>query len=351
MSENDPLVSIIILNYNAGKLLLDCVKSIFDTRYKNFEVIVVDNASSDNSHIKCKEQFSKIILIENKNNLGYCEGNNVGIRKSSGKFIIILNPDTIVESNWISELLKAYKENGDGLYQPKILSLYEENILQSTGNMLHLFGFGFARDKGVTDQKKRDKTEQIGYASGTCLFTSSSVLEKVGLLDPFLFLYHDDLDLGWRAAQLGVKSFFVPSSTIYHAESYFLKWSAKKFFWLERNRKYCLLTHYSKDTYNKMLPSLILVDIMVWFFYLYKGFLTTKIKAELDILKNKEQISKKYQELENKKIVPDKEFVKYLPDDIYVPANVSGFTANKLFNSILASLSKRTKRKILSSGR
>jgi GT2 family glycosyltransferase len=348
LSKNSPLVSIIILNYNAGKLLLDCVKSIFDTSYDNFEVIVVDNASSDNSHIKCKEQFNKILLIENKDNLGYCEGNNVGIRKSSGEFIIILNPDTIVESNWISELLNAYKENGDGLYQPKILSLYEKNILQSTGNMLHLFGFGFARDKGIHDQKKRDKIEQIGYASGTCLFTSSSVLEKVGLLDPFLFLYHDDLDLGWRAAQLGIKSFFVPSSVIYHAESYILKWSAKKFFWLERNRKYCLLTHYSKDTYNKILPSLILVDILVWFFYLYKGFFIAKIKAELDIIKSREQISKKYQELQNKKIITDKELVKSFPDDIYVPTNVSGFTANKLFNSILANLSKRAKIKILS---
>ena len=104
------------------------------------------------------------------------------------------------------------------------------------------------------DQNEFNKIEEIGYASGTCLFTSSAVLKKVGLFDPFIFLYHDDLDLGWRASQLGIKSYYVPTSIIYHAESYSLKWNAEKFYWLERNRKYCILTHYSKQTYSKIFP-------------------------------------------------------------------------------------------------
>ncbi len=345
---NNPLISIIILNYNAGKLLLNCIESVFKSKYENLEVIVVDNASSDKSHITCKEKFNKIRLISNETNLGYCEGNNVGIRNSKGAFIIILNPDTEVEPSWLNELLNAYVKNGEGLYQPKILSLYEKDILQSTGNMLHLFGFGFARDKGLKDNSQRNQIEQIGYASGTCLFTSTAVLNRVGLLDPFLFLYHDDLDLGWRAAQLGIKSYFVPSSVIYHAESYTLKWSAKKFFWLERNRRYCLLTHYSKETYHKMLPSLIVVDILVWLFYFYKGFLGSKIRAELDILQNRDHISKKYNEIESKKLVSDVELVKLFPDEIYVPANVSSATTNNFFNKILATLSKKAKRSILS---
>jgi len=343
-----PLISIIILNYNAGKLLIDCVESVLGSQYNNMEVIVVDNASSDASHHTCKEKFSQIRLVENKENLGYCEGNNVGIREASGEFIVILNPDTTVEPNWLGQLLNAYLENGEGLYQPKILSLYEKNILQSTGNMLHLFGFGFARDKGLEDTNQRNKVEQIGYASGTCLFTSSSILSKVGLLDPFLFLYHDDLDLGWRAAQLGIKSFFVPSSIIYHAESYTLRWSAKKFYWLERNRRYCLLTHYSKDTYRKLLPSLILVDMLIWFFYICRGFTMSKIKAEMDIYKNRESIAKKYYELESKKIISDAQLVKSFPDDIYVPVNVSSKSTNKFFNGLLSSLSKKAKRRISS---
>ena len=349
MEKNDssPLVSIIILNYNAGNLLLNCVDSVFKSTYPNFEVLVVDNISTDNSHIVCKEKFEKIHLIKNKENLGYCEGNNVGIRNADGEFIVILNPDTIVEPDWLNHLMSAYSKFGEGLYQPKFFSLNEKLVLQSTGNMLHIFGFGFARDKGKADDEKIKSIEKINYASGTCLFTSKIVLDKVGLLDPFLFLYHDDLDLGWRAAQIGINSFYVPQSIIYHAESYSIKWSSKKFYWLERNRKYCLLTHYSKETYAKMRSSLFLVDVCVWLFYLSKGFLGAKIKAELDIFRNRKAIKIKYNQLEKIKIISDKELIKKFPDEIFVPKNVSEPIFNQLFNNILSALSKKVKKKVI----
>ena len=341
-----PLVSVIVLNYNAGDLLLNCIDSLKKSTYTNLEILVVDNISSDESQRKCKEKFPDIKLIQNEKKLGYCGGNNIGIKEAKGEFIVILNPDTIVEPNCVKELILAHEKFGDGLYQPKILSLNEENIIQSTGNMLHIFGFGFARDKGNKVSDKNEEIEKIGYASGTCLFTSRKVLEKVGLLDEFLFLYHDDLDLGWRAAQIGISSFYVPKSKIFHVESYSLKWSAKKFFWLERNRKYCLLTHYSKNTYKKMRFSLMLIDLFVWAFYFSKGFLGAKIKAESEIRKNKENIEKKYQELESRKIISDKELIKHFPDEIFVPTNVSQESMNQTFNSILTRLSKKVKKKI-----
>ena len=343
----ESLISIIILNYNAGELLLNCIDSLKKSTYQNIEILVVDNISSDDSHIKCKKQFPDIRLIQNRKNLGYCGGNNVGIKEAKGEFIVILNPDTIVEENWLHEIFNAFNKFGDGLYQPKIISLNESNIIQSTGNMIHAFGFGFARDKGKKVIEKKEEIEKIGYASGTCLFTTKKVLEKVGLLDEFLFLYHDDLDLGWRAAQIGINSYYVPKSKIFHAESYSLKWSAKKFYWLERNRKYCLKTHYSKDTYKKMSFSLMLVDLSVWLFYISKGFLNAKIRAELDILKNKKIIENKYLELEKKKIIPDKELIKKFPDEIFVPTNVSEQSLNKKFNSLLTRLSKKVKKKII----
>ena len=341
------LISIIVLNYNAGELLLNCIDSLKKSTYQNIEILVVDNISSDDSHTKCKKQFPDIKLIQNKKNLGYCGGNNVGIKEAKGEFIVILNPDTIVEENWLDEMFNAFNEFGDGLYQPKIISLNESDIIQSTGNMIHTFGFGFARDKGKKIIEKKEEIEKIGYASGTCLFTTKKVLEKVGLLDEFIFLYHDDLDLGWRAAQIGINSYYVPKSKIFHAESYSLKWSAKKFYWLERNRKYCLKTHYSKDTYKKMSFSLMLVDLSVWLFYISKGFLNAKIRAELDILKNKKIIENKYLELEKKKIIPDKELIKKFPDEIFVPTNVSEQSLNKKFNSLLTRLSKKVKEKII----
>ena len=160
-SITNDLVSIIILNYNAGDLLLDCVSSIFESNYKNFEIILVDNVSKDQSHKKCKEKFPDINLIENSENLGYCEGNNVGLRKVNGKFIVVLNPDTIVDPYWLDELLKAYKKNGDGLYQPKFLATTDHSMILSTGQMIQIFGFGYSRSKGEEDNQYFEKLESL----------------------------------------------------------------------------------------------------------------------------------------------------------------------------------------------
>ena len=344
MNNESSLVSIIIVNYNAGKLLQDCIKSLYNSNHKNLEVIVVDNNSHDNSHKECKNIFPQIKLIENKKNLGYCEGNNVGINIATGKYIVILNPDTIVSTSWLNELLSAESKIGPGLFQPKIMVLKDENRISNRGNMQTIFGFGFAQDRGSLENYNDEKIRKINYATGTCLFTSREVLDKIGMFDPFLFLYHDDLDLGWRASQLGVQSYYVPKSKIFHIESYSLQWSSKKFYWLERNRKYCLKTHYSKSTYKKLAFNIMLVDILVFFFYLSKGFVGSKIKADLDIRRNKKFIEKKYNELEKKKIISDEKLIHLFAEEIYLPENVFGNIIYRGYNSILSYLSRRSKK-------
>ena len=332
---SEPLVSIIILNYNAGNLLLECIESVSKTNYDNFEIIVVDNASKDDSVNQCKEKFQEIQIIENEKNLGYCEGNNIGIRNAKGEFVVILNPDTMVDGNWLKELINGYKKFGDGMYQPRFLTTDNHKILQGTGNMIHLFGFGFARNKGDIDEGQFNKPESIGYASGTCLFTSKKILEKLGMFDSFLFAYHDDLDLCWRAALENIKSYYIPSSIVYHPpEGYTFKWNSFKFYLLERNRQYCLLTHYSRVTYFKMLPALMMVDIGVFFYYLKKGVLQSKFKATLNILKNFNQINSRYKQIQNKRLISDRELIEIFDDDIIIPKMMDSKNNNSLGNFI-----------------
>ena len=337
-------VSIVILNYNAGKLLDDCLHSIHKTEKVNFEIILVDNASTDKSYKEYTQKFPDVNLIENSKNLGYCEGNNVGIRATKGEFVVVLNPDTIVNPTWLHELLHAYKKNGEGIYQPKILATTDHDMLLSSGQFIQLFGFGYSRGKGETHIEGSNNIEKIGYASGTCIFTSKKIIEKLNLFDPFLFAYHDDLDLCWRASMLGINSFYVPSSVIFHPiEGYSFKSSKFKFYLMERNRQYCLLTHFTKSSFLKMLPSLILVDFAVSLFYLKKGMFGTKIRTSLNILKNLTKISKKYQEIQSTRILSDKEIIKIFQDKIQVPKWVVSEESNEIFNNFLNKLSKITR--------
>jgi len=344
IEERHPLVSIIVLNFNAGDLLIACIESLMGTNYNNYEIIIVDNASTDGSHKKCKEKFDKIRLIENNENLGYCEGNNVGIRMAKGEFVVILNPDTIVDPNWLNELLAAFYQYGDGIYQPKFLMTTDHSVLMSTGNMIHLFGFGYSRGKGENDNGQFENHEIIGYASGTCLFTSMKIMKRLGMFDPFLFAYHDDLDLCWRAALQGISSHYVPKSIIYHpSEGFSFKWSPFKYYLLERNRQYCLLTHYSRSAFYKMLPALVLVDIAVSFFYLSKGMLRQKIQASLNIIKNWYKIKEKYNQIQKERKIDDKTLISSFQDEIYVPSQVSNKERNLIFNRFISDLSKFTR--------
>jgi hypothetical protein len=343
---NFPKVSIVILNYNAGNLLEKCISSVIQSNYENLEIILIDNASEDQSQKKCKEKFPQIKLFENKENLGYCQGNNIGLEKVTGEFVIILNPDTEVESDWIREFLKEYDKHGEGLYQPKLLAISDKTRINSGGNMMNIFGFGYSSGKGKKDSKEYNNFRLINYTSGACLFTSKMTLDKIGFFDPYLFAYHDDLELGWRAAQLGIKSFYAPNVIVYHAESFSFKWNSKKFFLLERNRWYCILTHYSKSTFYKILPGLIIVEVIIFLYFLSKGMVKEKIKAYNDILRNRKIIKKKYEELESKKIVSDKQIIKNFSDIIEIPIEVSSLTISTLFNKIINFIGKITKKMI-----
>ena len=172
-------------------------------------------------------------------------------------------------------------------------------------------------------------------------------MKKIGLFDSFLFLYHDDLDLGWRAQCLGIKSFFIPSVKIRHVSSYNLQWSSKKFFWLERNRKYCLLTHYSESTRKKINQEIFLVEVLVFFSYLLKGMIKSKIQADIEIFKNKKLIHKKYEELEKRKVVSDLDLLKNFSNTIFIPDDVSKDISGKIFNKILNYLSNRARKQLL----
>ena len=286
------------------------------------------------------KKFSDIKLIQNNENIGMA-ARNIGVENSQADFIVFLDSDTIVENDWLKNLIESFKKHGEGLYQPKILEKENPSIISSSGNMINIFGFGYARERGKKDTDTVEKFSKIGYTSGACTFSSSKTIKKIGKIDEIFFAYHDDLDLGWRAALIGIKSYYVPQSIVYHhLDGYSFKWSKLKFFFMERNRKYCILTHYSRSTFYKMLPSLLLIEFAVFFFYLKKGMGFSFLKTIFDIIKNRKQIHKRYKEIQNFRLIDDDNIVKNFKNEIFVPGNISSKNTNKSFNLLLSFLSK-----------
>jgi len=334
------LTSIIILNYNGTDFLKNCIDSILKETNKEIEIIVVDNNSPDNSGKKYSNEYSQCKFILNKKNLGVPEGLNVGIKNSNGEFIVLLNNDLIVTPGWLDGFFSAYEKYGVALYQPKFLKMKNINELDGTGNMINLFGFAFARAKGKQDLGQYEKTEEVSYASGTCMFIPRKIIDEIGLFDGKFFAYHEEVDFGWRARLFGYKSHYVPSTIIHHFGSAQWKWSDEKFYLLERNRWFVLLKNYSLKTLIQLFPSLLIIELFMLAFFAKKGMFLKKIQSYGSIIKLYKTIIKDRKNIQKNRKISDEEIIKSFCCNVYIPPESEEADRMQNFNSLLINLSK-----------
>ncbi|SFE32950.1 hypothetical protein SAMN04324257_01347 [Thermoanaerobacter thermohydrosulfuricus] len=221
---NNFRVGIVIVNYNGGKYINDCVRSVFESTYKNYMVIVVDNASTDNSVKNLEEEFKdRITIIKNNENLGFSGANNIGIEyalQNGCEFVILLNNDTVIDKDLIHNMVSTSLSNDNAIISPKIYYYNEPNKIWSAGGGINWkkglsFHYGFNQvDKGQFDEKK-----EIDFATGCCVLIHKFVFEKVGYLAEEYFLYFEDTDFCVRARQEGIRIIYEPKAKLWHKVS------------------------------------------------------------------------------------------------------------------------------------
>ncbi len=267
MSVNN--VAVVLLTYNGKQYLPELFESLAKTQYtKPWELIVVDNASTDGTADfvgKFEIRNSKFEIIRNAENLGFAEGNNVGIRKAladGAEYIILLNQDTVVTPDWLSELVRvAESDETIGAVQARLMLADKKDVVNSLGNETHFLGFGYAGGYSGTYHLKpiTYNLREITYASGAAVLYRAKALLTVGLFDESLWMYHDDLDLGWRLWRAGWKNVLAPESVVYH--KYEFSRSIKKYYYMERNRFLVLFENYSWRTLALIFPAFIVMEL------------------------------------------------------------------------------------------
>jgi GT2 family glycosyltransferase len=211
-----PTVSIVILNYNGGEDVLECLKSVTKIDYPAYEVIVVDNGSTDDSLFKIKNGYPQIRIIENKRNLGFAEGNNVGMRESVSDYILLLNDDTVVGKSILKDLVEAMQTDPNiGIAGPEILYYDAPDQIWSAGGKISLFGYASHLGKG-RKVESHNHTDFVPYICGCAIIIKKEVLNKIGLLDKEYFVYFEDADYCFRANKAGYRCLYVPSPTVWH---------------------------------------------------------------------------------------------------------------------------------------
>lgn len=215
-SHTTPKVSIVILNWNGRDLVKNCLNSVLKTNYLNYEVIVVDNASTDGSQFLIRNNYPNVKLIENVENIGYAAGNNVGIKAAKGEYVVLLNNDTIVHRDWILELVKvALIDNRIGVLGCKVYVM-DTNVIQHAGCELGFISKSFLSRSLEEDSGQFDEIGDVDYISGEAMMVKMKVFKRVGLLDSDYFAYWEDVDFCYRARRSGYRVVYVPKSVVEH---------------------------------------------------------------------------------------------------------------------------------------
>lgn len=270
-------VSIIIVTYNCKGYIKSCIESIKTQNIPgNFqvEIIIVDNRSSDGTADFIRENYPSIRIIENESNMGYGAANNVGVKNSNGEYTVILNPDTILEENWLKELITPLKNHDKLITTPKVL-LYDGSRINVCGLIIHFTGFGFTRGFEA-DADDFAIPEYVAGFSGSCFAVKRDYFMELGGFDDRIFLYGEDIELSWRAKLKGYETLFVPGSVVKH--DYKLEVSPLKLYYLEKSRYMILRKYFHTTDLILISPSLLLAEILTLGYSIKFGFKGLKYK-------------------------------------------------------------------------
>lgn len=224
----DPKVSIVVINWNGWEETLECLESLYKISYTNYDVILVDNNSQDDSVRRINDftkEKSSFTLIENKENYGFAEGNNIGIRYAldhlNPAYILLLNNDTVVDKDFLKELIDAGEKNDVmGILGPKIYFYNKPDVIWSAGCKISWkMARGIQIGTGEKDIGQYDQHKIVEYVSGSAFLIKTNVINKIGLMDKKYFLYFEESDWTLRTNQAGYKSLYVPTAMVWHKVS------------------------------------------------------------------------------------------------------------------------------------
>jgi len=214
-------ILIVIVNYNGKHLLAKNLPSVISTDYKDFDIVVVDNDSSDGSVEYLRENFPTVKVVESGENLGFGRGNNLGVHTYPNyDAYLFLNNDVSVPKDWLKELVKVIEnDNKIGAVGPKVLYSKKKNgkyIVNSAGIQVDKHFMAYDRYDKEEDNPKYDVVEEIDALMGGAFLVRRDAFEKAGGFNPKMFLYYEDIDLSLRIKDLGYKVMYCGKSKVFH---------------------------------------------------------------------------------------------------------------------------------------
>lgn len=285
-------VSIIIVNYNGKDLIASCLKALERQIFKNFEIILVDNGSSDDSMYEIQKFLRKSLitpivkLVPLNINRGFTGGNTEGIKYAKGEYIALLNNDTEPDDRWLEELVKAMDANPNvGICASKMI-VYGTDIIDTTGHIFSHFLKAFKRGEGEKCSLYNEQDFVFGACGGAVLYRAE-MLDIIGFYDEDFFLIHEDVDMDFRAQLHGWKVLYVPTAIVHHkVRSSIIHMSDIAVYYSLRNAEFVRIKNIPLGIFLICLPQYMLGIITEFIYFALKhGKVTLYFKAKMDAIK------------------------------------------------------------------
>jgi GT2 family glycosyltransferase len=282
-------IAVVILNWNGAKLLEQFLPSVVNFS-DEATIYIADNASTDNSIQFIKDNYPTVSIIQNKDNFGFAKGYNIALEHVEEEIYCLLNSDVEVTQNWLTPILSAFQNDSKiGIIQPKILDYKDKTKFEyagAAGGFIDKYGYPFCRGRIFEtieeDSGQYNDEKEIFWASGACFFIRKEVFRKLNGFDDDFFAHQEEIDLCWRAFNLGYQAKYIPNSTVYHVGGATLnEGNPKKTFLNFRNSLFMLLKNLPE---NKLVPIIftrLVLDGLAGIQFLLKG----KFKHFIAILK------------------------------------------------------------------
>ena len=276
----NPLVAVVILNWNGKVFLEKFLPSVLASTYNNLKIIVADNASTDDSVSFLKKNFPSVQIIINKENGGFAKGYNDALKNVTADFFVLLNSDVEVTPNWIEPIITLMENDKTiAACQPKILDQKQKTHFEyagASGGFIDALGYPFARGRVLDtlekDEGQYDNATPCFWATGACMFVKASVYNALGGLEEYFFAHQEEIDLCWRMQLSGYKVYVQPASVVYHVGGGTLpKGNSKKVYLNFRNNLIMIFKNTNTASLITKLPLRFGLDAIAAYKALFSG--------------------------------------------------------------------------------
>lgn len=300
------LVSVIIVNWNGRKLLLECLGALQRQTYRTFTVMVVDNGSRDGSVEHVKSRFPDVRIIALPDNSGFSVANNVALKAVKTPYVALLNNDTAPDPFWLERLVDVLDTHPDvGFTASKMLFYDRPNRIDRAGDGYTDAGVGFLRGRNEKACEYNNREPVFGACAGAALYRKV-LFDDVGLFDEHFFLIHEDVDLSFRAQLQGYRCLYVPEAIVYHKASSSLVYdSSTTVYYGHRNLEWVYIKNMPARLMLKTIFPHLIYNAAAFFFFAARGLGKDFIRAKIDSFKGLKKMLQKRKRIQEKKIASD----------------------------------------------